>query len=128
MRRCKYTIKRHYKFDEYGNMVAPEVWNKMNYQQQMDMYKSSKGYVLDTYDGLFHQFGSAYEEFENGAGNYTIAIIEDKDGKIITVDPECIQFIDKPNSQPPTVNVTTDSAIEIVYDAVMGLRRAGVNI
>ena len=26
--------------------------------------------------GKFHQWGSNYEEFENGAGNYSVAIVE----------------------------------------------------
>ena len=42
----------------------------------------------------FHQFGSAYEEFESGPGNYTVAIIEMADGTIQSVPPTDIRFVD----------------------------------
>lgn len=42
----------------------------------------------------FHQFGSAYEEFEGGPGNYTVAIIEMADGSIQSVAPTDIRFVD----------------------------------
>ncbi len=43
-------------------------------------------------DGIFHEWGSDYEEFEDGAGNFTVAIVELKDGSIITVPADLIQF------------------------------------
>lgn len=43
--------------------------------------------------GYFHQWGNAYEEFETGAGNYSIALIESKDGKIHEVLPCNFIFI-----------------------------------
>lgn len=43
-------------------------------------------------NGLFHQWGSSFIEFETGPGNYTIAIIELEDGRVITADPDDIQF------------------------------------
>lgn len=42
----------------------------------------------------FHQFGSAYEEFEAGPGNYTIAIVELADGTVQNVPTTDIRFID----------------------------------
>ena len=33
--------------------------------------------------GKFHQWGSNYEEFENGAGNYSVAIVELPDGTVV---------------------------------------------
>lgn len=50
-------------------------------------------------NGLFHCWGCYFYEFDNGAGNYTTAIIEDMDGKIHTFDNgydqfSKIQFID----------------------------------
>lgn len=44
-------------------------------------------------EALFHQFGSAYEEFESGAGNYSTAIIELPDGTVKMVRAEHIRFI-----------------------------------
>lgn len=47
--------------------------------------------------GLFHKFGNDYEEFENGPGNFSIAIIELLNGEIVSVPVELIQFTDKIN-------------------------------
>lgn len=44
-------------------------------------------------DGLFHQWAAAYTEFETGAGNYTVAIIELPDGTIQEVLPVNVKFI-----------------------------------
>jgi len=46
--------------------------------------------------GLFHIWGSSYEEFESGAGNYTIAIVEKSDGTVEQVLPQHIRFLDAP--------------------------------
>lgn len=45
--------------------------------------------------GYFHQWGCDYEEFESGAGNYSVAIVELQDGKIIMPHARDITFIDK---------------------------------
>lgn len=44
---------------------------------------------------MFHQFGSDYEEFETGAGNYSTAIIEYIGGTVEMVRADFIQFIDQ---------------------------------
>ena len=44
--------------------------------------------------GKFHQWASAYDEFESGAGNYTVALVETADGTIQSVLPFNIKFID----------------------------------
>ena len=51
-------------------------------------------------DGLFHQWGINYEEFENGPANYSIALIEDLNGLVHEVLPENLKFIndEKQNS------------------------------
>lgn len=36
------------------------------------------------HEGVFHQWGNAYEEFDSGPGNYSVAIIEMPDGTIET--------------------------------------------
>ncbi|WP_423731644.1 hypothetical protein [Hafnia paralvei] len=43
--------------------------------------------------GLFHQWGVNYEEFETGAGNYTVGIIELDDGTVEALLPNQIKFI-----------------------------------
>lgn len=44
-------------------------------------------------DGVFHQWGISYEEFESGPVNFTIAIVETKDGKIHDVLPANLKFV-----------------------------------
>jgi hypothetical protein len=46
-----------------------------------------------THEGVFHQWANAYEEFESGAGNYTVALIELKNGEMVEVLPSNITFI-----------------------------------
>lgn len=43
--------------------------------------------------GIFHQFGVNYEEFENGPGCFTTAIVEMHDGTIKNIALELIVFI-----------------------------------
>jgi hypothetical protein len=43
-------------------------------------------------NGVFHQFGCDYEEFEAGAGNYTTAVVEMPDGSIKNVPVEMVIF------------------------------------
>jgi len=42
--------------------------------------------------GVFHCWGSSYEEFEDGPVSYTMAIVELRDGSIITPNPQDIVF------------------------------------
>jgi hypothetical protein len=51
--------------------------------------------IKEVGDGFFHGWGVAFEEFESGAGNYSVAIVEMEDGSILTPDPTDIQFTDK---------------------------------
>ena len=44
-------------------------------------------------EAVFHQFGSTYEEFENGAGNQTTAIVEWPDGQVEEVPAGHIKFL-----------------------------------
>lgn len=47
----------------------------------------------------FHKFGCDYEEFENGVGNYTTAIIECPDGTVENLAVHRIKFLE-PRSKP----------------------------
>ena len=49
-------------------------------------------------EGVFHEWGTGYEEFEEGPGNYTCAIIELPDGTIEMPMADDIQFLDKEHS------------------------------
>lgn len=44
-------------------------------------------------EGIFHQFGNAYEDFGEQIGNYTVALIEKSDGTIEEVLPINIKFV-----------------------------------
>jgi hypothetical protein len=44
--------------------------------------------------GYFHRWGNGFEEFEDGVGNYSIAIVELPDGKVVTPEPNEIVFLD----------------------------------
>lgn len=46
------------------------------------------------YAGKFHQWGSDFEEFESGPGNFTVGICEVDGGKIMTPCPRDIEFLD----------------------------------
>ena len=47
-------------------------------------------------EGTFHEFGVCYEEFETGAGNFSIAIVELPNGEIINPPVELIRFDEAP--------------------------------
>lgn len=70
----------------------------MNTLRKVDIYewKIPKGKTarekVKTGEGLFHQFGLDYEEFDNGAGNFSTAIIEMPNGEIKNVPVENIIF------------------------------------
>lgn len=50
-----------------------------------------------TGSGLFHSFGFNYEEFNEGVGNYSIAIVELPSGKIVEVLPINLKFVEPNN-------------------------------
>lgn len=45
-------------------------------------------------NGVFHQWGADYEEYENGPGNYSVGIVELEDGSVQRFIPENIKFIE----------------------------------
>jgi len=45
-----------------------------------------------TVTGRFHCWGSGYEEFDSGPGNYTVAIVELEDGSIEEFPPYLVKF------------------------------------
>ena len=75
-----------------------------NYEERMEMRKvmvsenrqqeEKKWKLVEKGEAMFHQFGSNYEEFENGAGNYTTAIIEWPDGTVGNVPVQHVRFLD----------------------------------
>lgn len=44
--------------------------------------------------GLFHQWGTDFEEYENGAAQFSVGIVELEDGSVEMVPPERIHFLE----------------------------------
>ena len=66
--------------------VLIKKWNTEERLYEEGKYRTKPGTRCweegHTHEGLFHQWGSKYEEFENGPGNYTVAIVEFPDGTV----------------------------------------------
>ena len=65
--------------------VSARIWKRA-------VLPESKGGWAEV-EGIFCQWGNAYEEFEAGPGNYTLAIIELPDGQVVTALPEDVKFL-----------------------------------
>lgn len=67
------------------------------YSMMMERKCRGKYYAVNHFekfeDGTFLGFGIDYEELENGLAQYTTAIVELKDGKVVVTVPDNIQFI-----------------------------------
>lgn len=96
MRKCKYIENVKYtRSDEELLKLYEEYRSSYATSTSYDAFvRSNKSYFQkeDRY-GFFHQFGNDYEEFENGAGNYTDAIIESYDGRLVRVKVESVEFL-----------------------------------
>ncbi len=66
---------------------------KVTYKYQ-ELHKTINRMATITGEGFFHGWGVNYEEFEMGAGNFSVAIIERKDGSIIELSPSSIKFVE----------------------------------
>ena len=49
--------------------------------------------MIEKGEAVFHQFGTDYEEFENGPGLFPVAIVEFPDGHIETPRAEWVRFL-----------------------------------
>ena len=67
--------------------------NIYKYNNITDKHTIKKEYVCD---GIFHQFGCDFEEFESGPGNFSTAIVELVNGEVKNVDAELIVFTEPP--------------------------------
>ncbi|MDF3188065.1 hypothetical protein [Pseudomonas paracarnis] len=67
----------------------------------------------DDREGKFHGWGSGYEEFESGPGNYTVAIVEFPDGKVDTVMPYLIRFLDSDDTNNEALDYALANPIVI---------------
>ena len=78
-----------YTYDEFESMANRKItvykWER----------KEGKSHVERVFvsNGIFHQWGCDYDEFESGPGNYSTAIVEMPDGKVKNVRVELIEFV-----------------------------------
>ncbi len=80
---------REIKFKKF----IPVIWEIAN---RVKTQKKGTGCWEDGFSGkgLFHQWASDYDEYETNAGNFTVALIELKDGTVQKVTPENLKFTD----------------------------------
>lgn len=55
-------------------------------------YIDQKEGIVEFDDGYFHQWGCDYEEYESGPANFTTAIVELPDGRVVTPPANMIEF------------------------------------
>ena len=53
-----------------------------------------KGEAIEVF-GMFHRWGSQYEEFDLGPGNFTTALVEAEDGNVYECVADSVQFLDR---------------------------------
>jgi len=61
-------------------------------------FPAARGAEPEKFTGKFHGWGTNYEEFETGAGNFTCAIVERDDGSVELVYANCVRFLDAAES------------------------------
>ncbi len=67
--------------------------------RQVNVFKRKKyghGDFRRVLDGVakFHEFGCQYDEYDNGIGSYSVAIVEWDNGKVESIPVDDIEFID----------------------------------
>lgn len=61
--------------------------------QYMKFNQSQRAHEVAPFEeGVFHQWGSDCEEYENGAASFTVGIVELPDGTVIMPIASWIQF------------------------------------
>jgi len=65
----------------------------------------------DAAEGKFHGWGVEHEEFENGPGNYSVAIVEMADGTVQTLMPWLIRFLDSEDAKSSALCVSLENPI-----------------
>ena len=58
-----------------------------------DRHPDIPEHQLSPFFGYFHKWGKDFEEFESGAVEMTVAIVELENGRIWKLDPNLIQFM-----------------------------------
>jgi len=86
---------RKVKFKKYNQAVyEPAVGVQLEPGQTRTLVEKPGWDPEFIHEGVFHQWGASYEDMgEQGAGNYSVALVEDEHGLIHEVLPSNIQFI-----------------------------------
>ena len=67
---------------------------KVKYYDSLSLNRKTNEYEKEELgEAWFHQFGIEFDEFEDGIGNYTTAVIELPDGTILNHPVAQIKFI-----------------------------------
>ena len=64
---------------------------------KVNVFNENKQWVKEELEGYFHSWSVNYEEFDNGAANYPVAIVEFSDGSIALPYADDVVFLDKLN-------------------------------
>ena len=96
------------------------------YTMMMERECRGKYYVSGHFEeferGTFLGFGIDYEEFESGPAQYTTAIVELRDGRVITTTPGDIQFIHCRQTNVQSAPPTPVGAVDVPNDKIQRLR------
>ena len=69
---------------------------KVKYSERKKNEKTNAWHLVEAEDTAdFHCFSLDFEEFDNGAVNFAIAVIELSDGTVKNIPSENIRFIDE---------------------------------
>lgn len=63
-------------------------------KRRVMVMKATRYEKTDSYEATFHGWGVNFEEFETGPGNYSCAIVENKDGSVELEPANLIRFLD----------------------------------
>ena len=56
-------------------------------------FDKKRNELVEKGEAIFHCFGVNYEEFENGPGNFSSAIVEWPDGTVSNIPVEQVRFL-----------------------------------
>jgi len=68
---------------------------------RQDPPNTGKWKLLEKGEALFHSFGVDYEEFDSGAGNYSVAIVEWPNGQVEMARADRVRFTQPENMEVP---------------------------
>ena len=74
-----------------------EIVNLRRCRVKVNVFNENKQWVKEEREGYFHSWSVNYEEFNNGAANYPVAIVEFSDGSIALPYAADVIFLDKLN-------------------------------